>query len=108
MDSHTGAQTITFNNPGADINITGAIGGTKPLSTFTISDAGTFTYSGGGSITGFSSGKFSKTGGFEISNIGLSVDNINPLANTQNNKIGFFDAPVFKFCLLYTSDAADE
>ena len=96
LDSHTGAQTITFNNPGADINITGAIGGSNPFSTFTISDAGTFTYSGGGSISGFSSGKFSRTGGFAKFNPGPAIDNINTIEKTQNKEISFFDAPVFK------------
>ena len=75
---------------------TGAIGGTKPFSTFTISDAGTFTYSGGGSIAGFSSGKFSRTGGFAIFNPGPSIDNINTIEKTQDKEIAFFDAPVFK------------
>ena len=76
------------------------IGGTNPFSTFTISDAGTFTYSGGGSISGFISGKFSRTGGFAIFNPGPSIDNINTIEKTQDKEIAFFDAPVFK---LFTS-----
>ena len=76
LDSSNGNQTITFVTA-ADITITGAVGGSNPFSTFTITDADNFTYSGGGSIAGFSSGKFSRTGGFAIFNPGPSIDNIN-------------------------------
>ena len=79
-----------------EINITGAIGGTNAFGTFTITDADKFTYNGGGSIAGFSSGKFSRTGGFAIFNPGPSIDNINTIEKTQDKEIAFFDAPVFK------------
>ena len=48
LDSNNGNQTIIFNNPGAAIEITGVIGGSNPFQTFKITDADTFTYSGGG------------------------------------------------------------
>ena len=88
-------RTITFVTA-ADITITGAVGGSNPFSTFTITDANNFTYSGGGSIAGFSSGKFSRTGGFAIFNPGPSIDNINTIEKAQDKEIAFFDAPVFK------------
>ena len=95
LDSSNGNQTITFVTA-ADITITGAVGGSNPFSTFTITDADNFTYSGGGSIAGFSSGKFSRTGGFAIFNPGPSIDNINTIEKAQDKEIAFFDAPVFK------------
>ena len=95
LDSSNGSQSITFVTA-TDITITGVVGGTNPFSTFTITDGDTFTYSGGGSIAGFSSGKFSRTGGFKIFNPGPSIDNINTIEKTQDKEIAFFDAPVFK------------
>ena len=95
LDSSNGNQTITFVTA-ADITITGAVGGSNPFSTFTVTDADNFTYSGGGSIAGFSSGKFSRTGGFAIFNPGPSIDNINTIEKAQDKEIAFFDAPVFK------------
>jgi len=96
LDSLNGSQAITFNTPGFEINITGAIGGTNAFGTFTITDADKFTYDGGGSIAGFKSGKFSRTGGFAIFNPGPSIDNINTIKKTKDKEIAFFDAPVFK------------
>ena len=96
LDSQNGNQSITFNNPSSDINITGAIGGTNAFSTFTITDGGTFTYGVGDVISGFVSGKFSRNGGFATFNPGPSIDNINTIEKTQDKEIAFFDAPVFK------------
>ena len=95
LDSSNGNQSITFVTS-TDITITGAVGGSNPFSTFTITEAENFTYSGGGSIAGFSSGKFSRTGGFAIFNPGPSIDNINTIKKTKDKEIAFFDAPVFK------------
>ena len=47
-------------------------------------------------ISGFSSAKFSRTGGFATFNPGPSIDNINTIEKTQDKEIAFFDAPVFK------------
>ena len=96
LNSLDGGQSITLNSPSFDINITGAVGGSNPFTAFTITDANKFTYSGGGSISGFSSGKFSRTGGFAIFNPGPSIDNINTIEKTQDKEIAFFEAPVFK------------
>ena len=103
LDSLNGSQAITFNTPGFEINITGAIGGTNAFGTFTITDADKFTYSGGGSIAGFKSGKFSRTGGFAIFNPGPSIDNINTIKKTKDKEIAFFDAPVFKLFKSFVS-----
>ena len=103
LDSHSGAQTITFNSPNADITITGAVGGSNPFSTFKITDAGTFTYSGGGSIAGFSSAKFSRTGGLAKFNPGPAIDNNNTIDKTKDKEIAFFDAPVFKLIKSFVS-----
>ena len=89
LDSNNGNQTVIFNNPGADIEITGVVGGSNPFSTFKITDADTFTYSGGGSISGFSSGKFSRTGGFAIFNPGPSIDNVNTSRKNQGQRNSF-------------------
>ena len=86
-------RSITFVTA-ADITITGAVGGSNPFSTFTITDADNFTYSGGGSIAGFRPGKFSRTGGFAIFNL-PSIDNINTIEKAQDKEIAF-EAPVFK------------
>ena len=100
LNSSNGNQTITFANA-TDITITGVVGGSHPFSTFTISNnANKFTYSGGGVIAGFTSGKFSRTGGFSIFNPGPSIDNINTIEKAKDKEIAFFDAPVFK---LFTS-----
>ena len=95
LDSSNGNQTITISNA-SEITITGKVGGSNPFSTFTITNADKFTYSGGGSIAGFSSGKFSRAGGFAIFNPGPSIDNINTIEKTQDKEIAFFNAPVFK------------
>ena len=95
LNSSNGNQSITFVTA-ADITITGVVGGSNPFSTFTITDGDTFTYSGGGSIAGFKSGKFSRTGGFAVFNPGPSIDNKNTIKKSQDKEIAFFDAPVFK------------
>ena len=102
LDSSNGSQSITFVTA-TDITITGVVGGSNPFSAFTITDGDTFTYSGGGSIAGFSSGKFSRTGGFAIFNPGPSIDNINTIEKAQDKEIAFFEAPVFKLFRSFVS-----
>jgi len=108
LNSLNGNQSITFNNPSSDIDITGAIGGTNAFSTFTITDAGTFTYDVGDVISGFVSGKFSRTGGFATFNPGPSIDNINTIEKTQDKEIAFFDAPVFKLIKSFVTPTISE
>ena len=103
LDSHSGAQTITFDSPNVDITITGAVGGSNPFSTFKITNAGTFTYSGGGSIAGFSSAKFSRAGGLAKFNPGPAIENNNTIDKTKDKEITFFDAPVFKLIKSFVS-----
>ena len=89
LDSSNGSQSITFVTA-TDITITGVVGGSNPFSAFTITDGDTFTYSGGGSISGFSSGKFSRTGGFAIFNPGPSIDNVNTIEKTKDKELIFY------------------